>query len=994
MYDNDQFLLEMAISNFTEHKLSKTNLIIDQPTIFMAIPDTNVNIWNVIYDVGMLKSNCEGIVVPNRMFKINRKTFNGRIHFLDVKKNLLINKVKGKKFRVVSTFTGIDNVKNKDRKYWFYDLSLYSQSLKFMTERFSELQAAKKFATSITTEYERLKKLNPAIKVECLFIIKNKDGALYNMFEKSRVYFPEKFLQNISFYDNFGLISNANNTIFPMFYKDKGHNKLNFKNINKLKSLIQNSEDKSVIEKESIVGDSIIDKDSAEKKETLNNQEKETIDNIESELNTKKETDEILAKNPKSFSKVISGLKEVKFKADDSNSEDERLAIQIDNKKLSQILRKYNITDPQIVANVKAALDRYIKLKGDKLTLEEAETIVLHAIYSSIYGDDNIKPEYITNPEKLIKKLENTRAHKTPLIFPKNNINNIINPKDIIDIKYTTGAWRQKDEFEKSIHTNVRKLFESYENDPEYPIKIKDISHKYVDDELNRLIRYEITLQNENGGDKEPYKVYLNVPGIVNDRYMKLNGVPYIMPVQQFMKPVTKTVKDDVRILSNYAICTLKLENVKFTPTELLEIINYIQIKYSTLIKSFNKETGELILKNKSIININSNPVYKYKDIEINYDKDELALIDQDGNKIKEGKQEYLYNVLIENIQTINPQDQLGKTTKSNPYISIYLGGLNIPFIIYLWQQKGLLTALNEFGVDYEISNQKQEGDVYTIQTKNGYLIIKPTTRKEKLFCNGLLQKPITKIITNLDDPTEIHDTIDKTYGQSATYLIKTMNKNMIDVITKELLEFEGLPTNFNNLLVTHCVDKLLNDPVDNIADLKVYRARLSEMILNIMYAQVKMSHTEYVKNINLGDENAKINMYADHIITTIYDKSNAGVLNYTEPTNPIDEIFLASKTIKTGPNGIRNKNTFRKTHRTIHESHIGNLGANATSESGNVGLDTAHTLTPAIMNEYGAYGKKDIDSLTPWDTLALNEALIPFINEIDSDRAVLATTH
>jgi len=120
----------------------------------------------------------------------------------------------------------------------------------------------------------------------------------------------------------------------------------------------------------------------------------------------------------------------------------------------------------------------------------------------------------------------------------------------------------------------------------------------------------------------------------------------------------------------------------------------------------------------------------------------------------------------------------------------------------------------------------------------------------------------------------------------------------------------------------------------------------------------------------------------------------HAGVLNYTEPTNPIDEIALASRTIKNGPGGIKNRQSFRKEHRNIHESHIGNLGATATSESGNTGLDTCHTLNPAILNSYGGYGRKNIDEMGPWDSLAMNEAVIPMINSTDGDRSVMATTH
>jgi len=50
------FLLESTISQMNENKISKNNLRIDQPTVFMTIPDTNLNIWNIIYDNGILKS--------------------------------------------------------------------------------------------------------------------------------------------------------------------------------------------------------------------------------------------------------------------------------------------------------------------------------------------------------------------------------------------------------------------------------------------------------------------------------------------------------------------------------------------------------------------------------------------------------------------------------------------------------------------------------------------------------------------------------------------------------------------------------------------------------------------------------------------------------------------------------------------------------------------------------------------------------------------------
>jgi len=79
---------------------------------------------------------------------------------------------------------------------------------------------------------------------------------------------------------------------------------------------------------------------------------------------------------------------------------------------------------------------------------------------------------------------------------------------------------------------------------------------------------------------------------------------------------------------------------------------------------------------------------------------------------------------------------------------------------------------------------------------------------------------------------------------------------------------------------------------------------------------------------------------------------------------------------------------------RNIHKSQYGIIGAVSTPEYVDVGLTTHHTLTPIIINSYGSYGAKDITGLSGWQTLALDEALTPFQNQVDSDRMTLARTH
>ena len=72
------------------------------------------------------------------------------------------------------------------------------------------------------------------------------------------------------------------------------------------------------------------------------------------------------------------------------------------------------------------------------------------------------------------------------------------------------------------IHENIEKVFKTLENQT-HPIKVKKITHEYVDNDINRFIEYTITLQNLTG-NKQQYEVKLDIPTVLNDKYFKLGG--------------------------------------------------------------------------------------------------------------------------------------------------------------------------------------------------------------------------------------------------------------------------------------------------------------------------------------------------------------------------------------------------------------------------------------------------------------------------------------
>jgi len=922
-------LTESQLSKLNDNLIIKHKLRVDRPTMFLVVPDANINLVQFLPKLNLYLSQSESIISPSQVYTIANKLYNGKKQNLKLKQDM--NQAsESRKLKVISTLPALSKLKESDRLFYLYDLTLLSTAYTFAIEKYNAKKAAATIFEELKKVYISISAKNPIIDIVPLFIIENEATDLFNLFTNIKINFLTDQLEKTNFYSNKVLIHTPK-YVFPIYSKDDDDkNILLIKNINKLSTLF--------------------------------------------------------AKKDKPKTKTIKSTALVT-----SFSKDNSISATIDNKQLSKILKKHNITNPDIIANVNNSIQDYLNNNG-KLNNLSASELIFRSINNTLYNTDEIDPDFISNPKKLLDKIQNINNNRTPLTFSDMVTEQIINPKKIINIDYTTSAWRQKYEFEQTIHKNIEKLFSTLENTPDHPVTVKNIDHTIIDNNADRIIQYNITLQNTSGPNKKPYDVKLNIPGIVNDRYVKLNGSQYIMANQQFMKPVTKTDKNKVRILSNYAIIHLSLENAKFDLSKTNEILSYIQLKYPTLIKS--KDELKCIFNDDSKIFFTGNVIYHDKLEKFTYDSENNKILNTNNEPISKSKHELIYEKIIEKIHSVNPKDSLGKTKQSLQYIAIYIGGLKLPLITYLWQQKGLLCTLNDLEIDYkkvnDITDEKSE---YIIKTKNNQLLVLlPNSEKQKFICNGLLVFKIKTTIDDLDDPTKIHPIIDKHYGQLSTYNLKLLNDYEIDPVTKELLEFENLPTNLSNLLSTHCLSKLLNDNVDDLADLKIYRSRLSEMMLNIMYKQLTMAHNEYRKKTNIGLKDAKINLMEDYIIKNIY--TQPGVLQYTNAPNPIEGITLASQTIKTGPNGVPNSQSFKKEHRNIHPSQIGNLSALTTPESGNVGLTVSHTLTPSIINDFGSYSINNPEFLKSFEAVSLNEALTPFVNQGDSDRMIMAATH
>lgn len=999
-------------------------VLIDEAAIVFLYPSIYEKIWKSVYSTGILLNNGRGIVVPNRNILFNKKLFYGKIHFLDMKKQMILVKHVSKKIPVLSTIRADKNVDltktnkiTKEKNFYFYDLTTLRDGIEYFREKFPEKRVLTLLLEQLSETYKKFKEEYPLRKIIFIIQVRSIDDFLFHFIKDIRRFqalLKEELSAN-KFFDGF-LFGNINEKLYPVAeYNKDGIFEANIPMITRFVKAVESNEAASAIND----SPAISKKENTEIDDQMLAYSTATAGTSIDDLGLSAVGATSLAtkivdvlKDPFSFSPMhgLTGKnakievappskKSLTIKAKPDENDD--LHIELDNKTLTKVMRYYKVSNPDIIANTKAAIDRYIEDTGEIPTKENAEKLVLRAVNKSIHGTDKIEDKYLNNPTLLFNQLQNVDVYSVPLNYPK-NIDTPFEVTDVVTLPATTGQTRQAYEFGDVLDENVEKVFKTLENQNNHPIKVLGIKYNYEDTDRDRIKSYTVSLQNMDG-NKKKYDITVNIPCVVSDKYFKIAGKRYIFVNQQHMKPLTKTNKNDCRILTNYAICRLSIENLKFNVSDVNDILNYINTRYPGLLTEVDskhatfKDGDNIYFSGDTILeSIDSNVVYEDGKI---VDKKNKYTIKNDN------RNEFLYDRILEKIQTVNPDDELRKSKLSIPYISLYASGIKMPFIIFMWHEKGLLSSLNEFGIDYKIVENTEEmrGSIVVPLEGDKQLVVQPSSVRERLIANGLLVNKIHNPINNVDNPHSIDDHITDVYGARTLFLIDNIVTNMIDPITKELLTFESYPTNLPGLLAGPTLDKLLNDKPDSVADLKIYRSRMSEVVLRILYRQLTRAANSYAHKVDFGDPDAKLMFVPDYVINEFLNKNppdqsvekNANsLINLTESVNPIEEIMLASKVVKTGPGGLRTRDEFTPAHRNIHQSQIGNISAVATPESADVGIVCHNTLSPLILNKYGSYGIKDSKNMNRWSAVGMTEALIPLVQEIYSDRAMLATTH
>lgn len=335
------------------------------------------------------------------------------------------------------------------------------------------------------------------------------------------------------------------------------------------------------------------------------------------------------------------------------------------------------------------------------------------------------------------------------------------------------------------------------------------------------------------------------------------------------------------------------------------------------------------------------------------------------------------------------------KSKSSQPYFGLKISGSEITLIHFFIANLGLIETLKFFGIEYQFSSKRNNSaflNLKIIDPTSKYFSIFTKTLKEEYIIGGL------KIGSNLVFPVQkeelkspdLYNPYFEIKGANGRYVknIREAKQSFIDNTTIKILKMYNIPTDIMDLFGKFIPDYLLNADVDNIEDLSNQRIRMAEAISHAGYKMIQQATSSLKKNKESGSGfSAKLELHPYFIIR---EMDGSGMFQFTQTTNPLEELLLSSKITKTGIGNMKKEQvTLQK--RDLNQSYFGTVAATTTNEYAGIGLNQTLTNKATIKDRFGSIDIKTFDNnRNPFENLSATESLLPFYEYDDTTRRVM----
>lgn len=553
-------------------------------------------------------------------------------------------------------------------------------------------------------------------------------------------------------------------------------------------------------------------------------------------------------------------------------------------------------------------------------------------------------------------------------------------------------------------------------NDAANPIfitsKTEEDSSTQLD--LKKTLTYQ--LQDEHGGK---HTIKIDVPIIIDDKYIYHNGQKLLLGHQQIMMPIVKSNPTDVVIVSWYNKITLRREGSNDTRTS---AVKRFLARNSD---AFHMKLGNAVVKNKqgnyhSTLDIDMF-AKQYMSFTIgtnhfNLDRADLlkkiesrlpgVQVLQDSDHIPVGynssTKKVLYVTQTSSLTdlvlslfdeksrlsiTKNIKRREQKLLRTNVKIMSQM----IPLAILLCFYEPFETVMKKAELNYFLIDRTGDGgelddvdmtkyDFLTCADK--YIVWERNPLWNTMLMNGFSGVDFSDTTYDELGSKETFSNLLSNYWSSVNiaYSLMQFYDFMIDPATKEILEDYNLPTDLVSLMLLG--NRMLADnEYTAISNAKAFRILSNEIIPEMIYYEVTKAYSKYRKSQGKMGRNKKPDRITIKQSAIIDDVARVSSLtNEASVLNPILELEKARSITPRGMHGVGKERAMTEEKRAYDPSMVG-IMAMTTSPDYKVGVNRQLTLEPMVTSTRGyvqVTDPKDIDNLSSANLLSPSELLSP----------------
>ena len=614
-----------------------------------------------------------------------------------------------------------------------------------------------------------------------------------------------------------------------------------------------------------------------------------------------------------------------------------------------------------------------------------------------------------------------------------------IKPKEI-DIDNINEGWKDlpfqnfnKEYVEEAMDADIVAQFSHFLH-VTHPMNILDLKVENTSTSEDYINTWTCKYEDAETGKR--FSMVLDIPRLINNRFMKLRGNEKTLIGQLILLPIIKTDEDTAQIVSNYKKIFIRRKspggNSKSSPivNKLVKAINKYNGRSFKVVEGDNSKISakyELPIEYMDLGNIYSDIIFKDGSY-ISFNMDELVKIPFDketiesevdrkastkdlnnkylGIYVKNGKREaipngqavdqYILQKIISHDDTDKFRELYSKAAiaKRLMYSESSIMNTKMPVIVEVAYSIGLQAALDRAGIKYSFQETRPSSNLKGsyIKFSDGYLLYENKNTADTLYTNGLMQSDFSDFsIKEINSKDMWLAILDEFGGRIKADGLDNFYDLMFDPITAEVCRMLKIPDNYIDGLI-YANSLLVDNKYNKHSDITGNRVRTNEIIVGHLYQVLSKAYGDYRNMVKRNKGQVSFSAKRSAVIDSILnnDQTSSDLSTLT----PLLEAENAAKVTFKGLSGINSERAFNLEKRSYDDSMLGVLGGNSTGFAGTVGINRQLTINASVKGKRGFIVPKKPSEMDGLNSFTIMEAMSPLSANFDDPmRSAMAFT-